>query len=252
MIHEFQEVTAQLSHFWPNIAIVNTPSSGVSDELASEWTNAVAKQVVNHFGPIWHTYADLNYYPSTAKVPSGMWVVSLLDTSDQAGALGYHDLTPDGFPLGKIFAGTDRQYNQSTSVTLSHEVLEMLGDPYIDSAAQASDGKFYALEVGDAVEGDQYGYLIDGILVSDFVTPFWFGGSRGPSDKFDFMGHTTSPLQLISDGYISVFDPASSQGWTQITAQNFPIQPHQVPKVGSRRERRFRGKANWSRSTYPL
>ena len=30
----------------------------------------------------------------------------VLDTSDQAGALGYHDVTPQGLPLGKVFAKT--------------------------------------------------------------------------------------------------------------------------------------------------
>lgn len=245
------EVTAQISHFWPNIAVVNTPSSGVGDDQASAMVNAISKQVVHHFGPIWHTYADLSFVPSTGKMPSGLWVVSLLDTSDQAGALGYHDLTPDGLPLGKVFAGTDRQYGQSISVTLSHEILEMLGDPFIDAAIQASNGKFYALEVGDAVEGDQYGYTIDGVLVSDFVTPAWFSGNGGIA-TYDFMNHTTAPLQLIKDGYISVLDPGSGQGWQQIHVEHAPTEPHQVPKVGSRRERRFRGKANWNLSTYPI
>lgn len=251
-----------MSKFWPNIAIVNTPSSGVSDTDAEAWTNAIAKQVVEHFGPIWHTYADLSFFPSADKLPSGMWVVSLLDNSDQAGALGYHDLTPDGMPLGKVFAGTDRQYNLSASITLSHEVLEMLGDPYIDTSIQAPDGKFYAYEACDACEGDQYGYIIDGVSVSDFVTPAWFGYTGGT--KFDWLGHITAPLQIIADGYISVFDPASGQGWQQITAaKNSDLshpggaalrapRPHEVPKVGSRRERRFRGAVNWNLSTYPI
>jgi hypothetical protein len=34
---------------------------------------------------------------------SGSWWLVMLDDSDQAGALGYHDLTSDGLPLGNIF-----------------------------------------------------------------------------------------------------------------------------------------------------
>lgn len=252
-----------ISKFWPNVAIVNTPSSGVSDTDAEAFTIAISKQVVEHFGPLWHTYADLNFYPSASKVPSGMWVVFLLDSSDQAGALGYHDLTPDGLPLGKVFAGTDRRFNQSISVTLSHEVLEMLGDPYIDTCIQGPDGKFYAYEAADACEGDQYAYEIDGVKVSDFVTPEWFGANAS-HPQYDYLGHISSPLQIIADGYIGVFDPASGKGWTQITAEKDSHlsvpggiaskvpPPHAIPKVGSRRERRFRGKANWNLSTYPI
>jgi len=42
---------------------------------------------------------------------------------------GHHDLTPDGLPVGKSFAGTDKHFGHSWTVTASHELLEMLADP---------------------------------------------------------------------------------------------------------------------------
>src|ERR1700761_2910444 len=136
---------------FPTVVIFNDPSSGEQDADVEKMTTALQLQVNNDFGPLWHTGATLQFVASTAKPPGGAWVVAVLNNSDQAGALGYHDLTPDGLPLGKVFAGTDRQNGEHVSVTLSHELLEMLGDPWINLAAQSDDGKFYAWEACDPV-----------------------------------------------------------------------------------------------------
>jgi hypothetical protein len=257
-------------HTWPDVAVVNDPSSGVADADALEMVKAVEHQVLWDFGPRWNAGAHFTFVPNGHQVPAGMWTVALLDSSDQAGALGYHDLTPDGLPLGKVFAGTDRQYGQNVCVTLSHEVLEMLADPWIDLAAQSDDGKFYGWEVCDAVEADGLGYPAEnGLQVSSFVTPAWFG--HGPGDVCFPSGRVTQKFELAPGGYISVFDPASGQGWQQVTAQTFQPRPGQtvaeaqiengaspaelvaaIPRIGSRRERRMRGRGNWVRSTYDL
>lgn len=234
---------------FPNVVIYNDPSSGEQDAEIEAITAALQKQVDGDFGPAWHTGATLQFVASTAKPAADPWVIAVLDNSDQAGALGYHDLTPAGLPLGKVFAGTDRQNNQQVSVTISHELLEMLGDPWINLTAQSDDGKFYAWESCDAVEADGLGYPIDGVIVSDFVTPHWFGHGAGP---VDFKNHVSKPFQLASGGYISVFDPANSQGWQQVTDSKLSaaelIQAR--PRVGSRRERRFVGRQNWVNSSY--
>ncbi len=239
---------------FPTVAIYNDPSSGEKDADVQAIVAALQTQVTTDFGPAWHTGAHVEFVPSSGKPPAGVWVVAVLNNSDQAGALGYHDLTPDGLPLGKVFAGTDRQYNQKVSVTLSHELLEMLGDPWINLSAQSDDGKFYGWEACDAVEADDLGYEIDGIVVSDFVTPHWFGHGAGP---VDFKQHITAPFQLASGGYISVFDPSSGKGWQQVNAQQrtAALAPADLiyarPRVGSRRERRFAGRSSWVNSTYP-
>lgn len=236
---------------FPTVSIVNDPSSGEKDADIKRIVAALSKQLANDFGPVWHTGAHLHFVDSKSKPPIGTWVIALLDSSDVAGALGYHDLTPAGLPLGKVFAGTDRQYDQKVSVTLSHELLEMLSDPWISLTAQADDGRFYAWENCDAVEADGLGYDIDGVTVSDFVTPAWFGHGAGPVDH---QGHLTRPLQLAPGGYISVFDPQSGQGWQQVTRQATGQTPADRfagrPRVGSRRERRFVGRQAWVHSTY--
>jgi hypothetical protein len=124
---------------------------------------------------------------------------------------------------------------------LSHELLEMLADPWINWCAQGSDGKIYALEVCDAVEADRLGYEIDGVLVSDFVTPSWFEPT--PADRIDFKQRIGKSLELAAGGYISVLNAGGQ--WKQIAARGEPTVP--IP-FGSRRQRRNMGKAEWRKS----
>ena len=70
--------------------------------------------------------------PTGGTPAAGTWWLSILDNTDRAGVLGHHDLTPDGLPVGKSFAGTDKHYGHSWTVTASHELLEMLADPDIN------------------------------------------------------------------------------------------------------------------------
>src|SRR5262249_6943586 len=59
-------------------------------------------------------------------IPAGAWGLVFTDTADQAGALGYHDLTPAGLPLGHVFVQTSARNREPTSVVASHELAEML------------------------------------------------------------------------------------------------------------------------------
>jgi len=64
------------------------------------------------------------------------------------------------------------------------------------------------------VEDDQYGYEINGVLVSDFVTPNWFGPQHAMGD-IDYKRHARAAFRVLSGGYAQKFDP--QQGWVQIT-----------------------------------
>jgi hypothetical protein len=216
----------------PIVAIVNH-STVVSDREVTAAVHALQLQVSNHFEPHWNAGAALLVVHSTPagnagamraaklaqQLPAGAWLLSILDDSDQADALGYHELDAKGIPNGKVFAKTDRENKLSWTVTASHELLEMLGDPYANLCVQvAKDGTALAYETGDAVEDDRFGYKIGKVLVSDFVYPSWFiAGSSGP---WDYGGHCTAPLQLLPGGYIGVWKPG--KGWTQATAEGDP------------------------------
>jgi hypothetical protein len=241
-----------------NIAVVNQ-STVVKDADASAWTDALQIQVSRDFFPVWGVDAKLTYLPNGKNAAAGNWVLAILDNADQAGALGYHDITPDGLPLGKVFAKTTIDDGGAVSVTASHELLEMLGDPDINLTAELDDGsgspsKFYAYEVCDACEDDQFGYKINSVLVSDFVYPAYFESFRkANSTQFDQGNKITAPFTLLAGGYMGVLDLANlSEGWQQVTASKSDraTQLKSRARIGSRRERRHISRANWMVSRY--
>jgi hypothetical protein len=231
------------------ISVINA-STVVADNDVQTVVDALQKQVTSDFFPAWGVNAQLTFIPTGGTPPPGTWWLSILDDSDQAGALGYHDLTPDGLPIGKVFAGTDLKYGMTWSVTASHELLEMLGDPNINLTVfvqnDQSTGILYAYEVSDACEAENFGYQIGNVLVSDFVFPAWFESFRPMgSTQFDQMKQIQNPLQLLAGGYIGVFDVNSGSGWQQQTAEKKPTETLSRGNVGSRRERRRTPRQQW-------
>ena len=174
----------------PTIACINaaqTPLGVDPDALIS----AMQKFVDTCFAPVWGTPAKL----VTANRPiKGAWALVFLDNADAPGALGYHDLTPDGLPLSKIFVKTTLKDNQKVSVTACHELAEMLVDPAINLWSDAPKGSMYAYEMCDAVEEIEFN--IDGIAMSDFVYPAYFEVFRKPeSAQFDYCKKVARPFQ---------------------------------------------------------
>jgi hypothetical protein len=224
----------------PVIAITNA-STCLTDAQVEAVLPALQKQVSDDFKAYWELDCRLSFLPKDQLLTPGWWQIVITDNPDQAGALGYHEMTGAGTPLGKIFAKLDLDNGYSWTVTLSHELLEMLADPWINWYAVGSDNKIYALEVCDAVEADELGYEIDGVLLSDFVTPAWFEPTE--ADRLDFKQHVSKELHLAPGGYISILD--TQNGWTQITERG---EGGPAINAGSRRARRKVGKSLWRKS----
>ena len=196
------------------IAVINHSTVVDYTEFAAS-VAAVNIQVQRDFRKYWATSATV-FDATGLAIPHGAWVIDVLDNSDQANALGYHNVTA-GIPNGRVFAKTCLDDNTSWSVCLSHEVLEALADPYCTRSVSLGNGRLVAQEVGDPCEGDNFGYRINNILVSDFVTPLWFHKLPSSIGMYDFCRHITSPLTLLPGGYASVYSPG--QGWHQVYAE---------------------------------
>ena len=244
------------------IAVINA-STVVSDPDVKKMVDAIQVQIDRDWTPTWGIPATLSAVPHGQPPPTNMWWQGIFDHADQAGALGYHDLTTKGLPIGKVFAKTTLDAGDLVSVTLSHEVLEMLGDPDINLLVQKG-ARGYAYEVCDAVEDDSLGYDIDGVRVSDFVYPqyfetFWKKGAT----KFDHLGHLAGPVPALTrGGYMGYLDFATGQ-WKQMTARlddtNGAVRNDnpaltkalykERPHVGARRYRRALPPATWLVST---
>jgi hypothetical protein len=182
------------------ISVINE-STVLADADVVPVVAALQKQVTDDFRPVWGVDAELSIVPKGTQPPSGSWWLVLLDDSDQANALGYHDLTTEALPIGKIFAASDLKAGTSWTVTASNELLEMLGDPNINLTVFVEDsntaGILYAYEVYDACEDDSFGYQVDNILLSDFVYPSWFESFRSEgSTQFDRGNKIQKPFDL--------------------------------------------------------
>src|SRR5258708_2931356 len=208
------------------VSVINE-STVLTDAEVIPVVAALQQQVTNDFRAAWGTDAELTLIPQGAPPPPASWWLVILDDSDQAGALGYHDLTPDGLPIGKVFAASDLKAGTSWSVTASHELLEMLADPNINLTVFVQDAKtsgtLYAYEVCDACEDDSFGYKINNVLVSDFVYPAWFENFREEgSTQFDQMNQIKDPLALLTGRYIGEFNVTNGTGCQQQTAEKTP------------------------------
>lgn len=231
------------------ISFINA-STAVEDALALQTMKDLQTQITRDFYPVWGRTAQLDFVGKGKSPAKGTWWLSLLDNSDQAGALGYHDLTSEGLPIGKAFIKTCEQYGASWTVDASHEMLEMLCDPDINLiCADANGSTLYAYEVGDPVQDDACGYMIEGTLASDFVYPPFFEPSRpANSARFSYGVHVHSPLRIAPGGYMSYMNINSAQGWQQVTEPG-KLKVSSRAVVGSRRERRRTPKGDWLTST---
>lgn len=167
-------------------------------------TNACAKQIREHAAPDWgEPTPHVLFVPSDEQVPEGWWPIQIFDDADQADALGYHDVGPDGLPYAKSFVRTTLENggellsgHLSVSSVVSHEVLEAFGNPFLKEWVPHG-GLLWARELADAVEGDSYD--LAGISVSNYLTPEYFRESG--SGRFDRMGILTAPFTIARGGY---------------------------------------------------
>src|ERR1700730_3688247 len=122
----------------PSIACVNRATTS----LGVDWKQLIAaldEYANGVFAPVWGTPAKIIDAGNGPDIPPKNWGMLFLDDADAQDALGYHDLTPDGLPLSKVFVKTTLNDGQKVSVTAAHELAEMLVDPGIQMGAIGPD-----------------------------------------------------------------------------------------------------------------
>ncbi|MDB4946126.1 MAG: hypothetical protein JWP97_5660 [Labilithrix sp.] len=170
---------------------------------------AIQRQVTRDFGPAWGIRATVDVFPVLEAVPADYWPVVL--TGRHLGDdEGFH-LTREGQPFAVVEAIA------GWSLTASHEILEMLADPSGARLVEGSPPPFHAgatepvalvdylLEICDPCQSARDAYLLDGVLVSDFVLPAYFDGSGG---RCSFTGAITEAHGLARGGALTYRDRA--------------------------------------------
>jgi hypothetical protein len=130
---------------------------------------------------------------------------------------GFH-LTKHNQPYAKVEVGA------GWSIAASHEILEMSVDPsgnrlQVSTAIEVAGGKIrdtagqfeYLVEVCDPCEAPDFGYEINGVAVSDFLTPNFYDTTMTPSVRYSFTGALTAPRQIKPGGYISWVNAAANE-----------------------------------------
>ncbi len=206
------------------ISIVNHTSGQVSDEEAQTVIRAINRQIQEDFEPYWSLGATLRLEgkmgPKPAKQSAvdlrGDAVIYLWNHADVAGAIGYHDSNNAGIPFGFVFTDLSTALKEPWSVTLSHEALELVGDPQINllvqgpHPAQPDRTVFHWYEMCDAVQAETYS--VDGVVVSNFLLPLYFTEDNEKGSRNDFLGRahdeaTLSSFGVNPGGYVGFFDP---------------------------------------------
>ena len=198
-----------------NICLVSR-SRWMSGEHLDAMLRAISVQLSRDLRPTWHRDPPAFFYADTlAAVPDGAAPIVIVDTPDIADALGYHTNSGNR-PSGRVFVQPIMDSGgsvlgdladpaaASVSATLSHEVIELLGDPWCTYWGDGPDGYEYALELADPVQTGSYfvqGVATSPVAVSNFVTPQWFDRFTGPGERYDFLGVLREPFAIAADGY---------------------------------------------------
>lgn len=236
-----------------NVVVINA-STVLKDRMpdVQAAVAALQTQVERDFAPVWGRNANValachtdNNYGALEIMHGPWWWLVLLDDTDEAGVLGYQELTNEGMPLGKVFVRTSEAAGRRWTVTASHELLEMLADPSLSLSVFKKDigkdtGMFYAYDICDPCQEDTGKYAINGTAVSNFVYPAWFQSIEDPRDvRFDYNGEIKKPFDLLPGGFIHRFDPAAKdKEWQQKAKPSAGNQVFLNPLPGSRRAQR--------------
>jgi hypothetical protein len=200
-----------------NVALVPEKVDVSLSEL-TQVAAALSKQVEHDFQPIWGVRATVDSFARLEDVPSDYWPIILM--KDVKDAAGFHE-DKNGQPFSIV------KFEDQWSLTASHELMEMLADPFgrrlkagnlPDQAIQlglAPRRVKYLVEVCDPSESSQFGYQVNGILVSDFYTPHFFDPVTAHGVRYSFTGAIDAPRKVLDGGYISWEDP-TSRHWFQV------------------------------------
>lgn len=186
-------------------------------EVLARVATAISFQLRNHVAPAWGGLPwGCQFLTDSKAAPPGAYRLWMLDHPDQANALGYHDVDPDGEPYAKVFVepivdngGTDEQGANSVSVTASHEAVEVYGDPRCGGWEDHPSGGLVARELCDPVEGDAYSVQVGSTCtsVSSFVFPAWFDRrvrveAVGADGRYDMLAKLREPGTITAGGYM--------------------------------------------------
>ena len=98
----------------------------------------------------------------------------------------------------------------------------MLVDPFGDRLVAGDSPKpdqgrvLFLVEVSDPSEAADFGYSVNGVLMSDFYTPRFFDPTVSHGVRYSFTDAISEPRQVLRGGYLSWLEPVSDHWWQEI------------------------------------
>ena len=213
-----------------HVAIVSL-TSDIPTRLILQVAAAIQKQITRDFAPYWGARVTVDAFEDLESVPSDYHPVvifsathelvnqlefavgeqraaEIVDDFERERLSGLHMNSYTRQPFSLVAA------NDTWTVTLSHETLEMITDPFgnrLVAAAHPLDPRRrvrYLLEVCDPCQA--VWYPVNGVPVCDFYCPRYFDPVLPDRDRYSFTGSIQRPLQILEGGYLSWIDPGDS------------------------------------------
>lgn len=182
-----------------HLALIDRTSRlGVTDLLPV--AAALQKQFTRDVGPIWGVDALISAFANLQQVPADYWPIIVADNIDAPGAAGYHS-DANNQPFALV------QYDPDWAMTASHEAIEMAIDPFGSRLRGGSIEAWGSARVRFLVEAcdpcEMTVYTIDGVRVSDFITPHFYDPDGQAPHPYTFLQTLSKPRTIAFGGYLS-------------------------------------------------
>lgn len=182
---------------------------------------AFQTQVSRDLYPVYGVDARIMACQNEYDAPADAWFTWIVDIMDTEGLNGYHYVdnipgkivgtgvkgyavgTASGKPFGLV------KYTPNWTITVSHEIIEKLVNPYLDKQVLQVDvdkdgvaNEDLLMEIADPVQANAY--YIDTISVTNFVYPEYYTDAVAIAGrKYDHVGVISSPKEIAEGGYFS-------------------------------------------------
>jgi hypothetical protein len=194
--------------------------TGVVDaRLMAAAASAINVQVTRDLPQFWPVKASVTYLADPGLLAPGMWPVWIahgLAPGEGGCHMGAHNQ-----PFAKVINAPG---GDEWTLDASHEICEMLVDGF-GNAVQPSaplavedgvlreldDAAEYLVEACEPCASAACGYEIDGVMVSDFISPRYFDRLAVAGVRYSFTGSLCAPRQILPGGRLSWIDPKTDE-----------------------------------------
>jgi hypothetical protein len=200
------------------IAVKNHSKLADEDVLAA--VRAVNRQIAEDFAPYWALSGALRVVDRRATPANADAVLRLTPRGHN-----FH-WSPHGLPEAHVFTDLTEAAREAVpwltwTSMLSHEAIEMMADPQLNTLVQgphpghAGRLVFHYQEVCDPVQSETY--AIDGVTVSNFVLPHYYNSMGEPGGRNDFLSTGLQAFRWNENGMIGFWDPQVGKRGAYVT-----------------------------------